>query len=263
MAYALGGEMTGSAKQLWLLAAISGAMMALGMIWAMLEGRSYQETLVWVKPLKFALSFVVYFATLALVVGRLSHDTLLLKSTVWATAAAFWFEMIYITAQAAKGQASHYNIGDPVNAALYAIMGVGAVTLTLSIAVIGWMVLRDKSARFSADMRFGVGIGFFMAFGLTLITAATLASMSGHFVGIPVQGAAVIPFFGWSASIGDLRPSHFLALHAMQVIPLIAIWVQGRRSARHWIIAASVIYAALTMALYAQALMGLPIWRLS
>lgn len=262
MAHALGDKMTGSAKQLWHLAAISAAMMALGLIWAMFEGRSYQETLVWIKPLKFALSFVIYFATFALVVARLSQDNLALRGTVWATAAAFWFEMIYITAQAAQGQASHYNIGDPLHAALYALMGVGAVTLTLSIAVIGWMALRDKNARLSADLRFGVGIGFLMAFGLTLITAATLSSMSGHFVGIPPKGAAVIPFFGWSASVGDLRPSHFMALHAMQVIPLIAIWVQGRKSARSWIIAASVIYAALTMALYVQALMGLPIWRL-
>ena len=57
---ALGGKMTKSAKQLWLLAAISGAMMALGLIWAIFEGRSYQDALVWVKPVKFALSLAIY-----------------------------------------------------------------------------------------------------------------------------------------------------------------------------------------------------------
>jgi hypothetical protein len=259
---ALGGKMTKSAKQLWLLAAISGAMMVLGLIWAIFEGRSYQDALVWVKPVKFALSLAIYFATLALVAARLSKEGLVLRGAVWVAAAAFWFEMIYITLQAAQAQGSHYNVGDLFHSILYAIMGVGAISLTLSIAIIGWLALRDDAAKMSADLRFGVGIGFLMAFGLTMVTAATLSSMPGHFVGIPPEGAAVIPFLGWSASVGDLRPSHFLALHAMQVIPLVALWAQGRRSARALIITASVSYGALTMTLYVQALMGLPIWRL-
>ena len=67
---------------------------------------------------------------------------------------------------------------------------------------------------------------------------------------------------GWSAAVVDLRPAHFIALHAMQAIPLLAWLVAGTARARAWIIGGSVAYGALTMALYVQALMGLPLLRL-
>ncbi len=254
--------MTHSARQLWRLTGISIAMMALGLIWAMFEVRTYQEALVWIKPFKFALSFVVYFATLAWVVQRMSGDSRLLRGTVAVIAAGFWFEMIYITAQAAQGLGSHYNTGDLFHGVMYGLMGLGAVSLVVGVAIIGWMVMRDTGARMSADLRWAVGIGFILSTALTLITAATLSSMSGHFVGTPAVGAAVLPFFGWSATVGDLRPSHFAALHAMQAIPLLAIWAERRRSARAWVMGGALIYTAVTVVLYVQAMMGMPLIRL-
>lgn len=254
--------MNHSARQLWLLTGISVAMMALGLIWAVFETRTYQDALVWIKPFKFALSLAIYFATLALVVQRMSRDSRLLRATVAVVAAAFWFEMIYITMQAAQGQGSHYNTHDLFHGVMYGLMGLGAVSLVIGVAIIGWMVMRDTGAGMSENLRFGVGIGFILSTVLTLITAATLSSMSGHFIGTSAAGAAVLPFFGWSATVGDLRPSHFMALHAMQAIPLLAIWTEGRRSARTWVIGGAAIYTAVTMGMYVQALMGLPMVRL-
>ena len=64
-----------------------------------------------------------------------------------------------------------------------------------------------------------MGWGFILSFALTLITAGYMSSTGTH-VGSPAVGAATIPVMGWSASVGDIRPAHFLALHAMQVLPL-------------------------------------------
>jgi hypothetical protein len=257
--------MSNSARQLWLLAAFSLAMMAAGLVWAAFETRLYQDALVWIKPFKFALSFAVLFATLAWAVEKMSAPAQSARTLRWVVAilaAAFWFEMIYITLQAAQGIGSHYNTGDLYHGVMYSIMGVGAVSLVVGTGVIGWAMLRDAGAKVHEDLRFGIGVGFILSTVLTLITAATLSSMPGHFVGIPPAEAATIPFFGWSAAVGDLRPSHFLALHAMQAIPLLAWAVAGRVSARAWIIGGSLGYTALTLALFAQALMGLPLVRL-
>lgn len=257
--------MTYSARQLWLLTALSTAMMAVGLIWAMFETRQFQETLVWVKPFKFALSLAVFFATLALAFDRLSDGEQ--GKTKWpiviaVMASAFWLEMLYISAQAAQGTASHFAVDTPFHSVMYSLMGLGAVCLVLGAGLIGWAMLRDTAAKLNEDLRFGIGVGFILSTVLTLITAFTLGGNGSHFVGTPPVGAAVIPFFGWSAAVGDLRPSHFLALHAMQAIPLLAWAVGGRASARAWIIGGSVGYTALTLALFAQALMGLPMVRL-
>jgi hypothetical protein len=257
--------MTHSARQLWLLTAISTAMMAVGLIWALFEARQFQDSLVWIKPFKFALSLSVFFATLALAFDRLSDGVQ--RQSKWriviaVLAAAFWLEMLYISAQAALGTASHFSVDTPFHGIMYSLMGVGAASLVAGTALIGWAVLRDGASTLGGDLRFGIGVGFILSTVLTLITAFTLGGNGGHFVGVPPAGAAVIPFFGWSAAVGDLRPSHFVALHAMQAIPLLAWAVAGRASARAWIIGGSVGYSALTLALYAQALMSLPLIRL-
>lgn len=257
--------MSYTSRQLWLLTALSIAMMGLGLIWAGFEVRLFQGQYVWVKPFKFALSFAVFAATLAWAVDRLSpaaQGWWGLRAMVAALIAAFWLEMIYIAVQAAMGQASHFNFSTAFHRNMYTLMALGAVTLVLGTGLIGALALRDKEARFAPELRLGVGVGFILSTVLTLITAFTLGGNGGHLVGTAPPGAAVIPLFGWSAAVGDLRPAHFLALHAMQVIPLLAWAVQGRAGARGWITIGAAIYAALTLALFVQALMGLPLLRL-
>jgi hypothetical protein len=82
-------------------------------------------------------------------------------------------------------------------------------------------------------------------------------------VGVPSAGAAEIPLLGWSGQVGDLRPAHFLALHAMQVLPLLGWWLDRRgQPARKTVWTVAAVYAALTLAVFVQALMGLPLVRL-
>jgi hypothetical protein len=54
------------------------------------------------------------------------------------------------------------------------------------------------------------------------------STFGAHTVGAP-DGAPGLPFLNWSASHGDLRIPHFLGLHAMQAIPLLAWWLSRRK----------------------------------
>jgi hypothetical protein len=83
-------------------------------------------------------------------------------------------------------------------------------------------------------------------------------SLLGRYVGVHPDGGAVIPLMGWSAVVGDLRPSHFLALHAMQALPL-AAWALGGRGGVRAVRAVAAVWVALTLAVYAQAVAGLPL----
>ena len=77
----------------------------------------------------------------------------------------------------------------------------------------------------------------------------------------PAPGAAVVPLMGWPASVGDLRPAHFVSLHAMQVLPVLGWWVDRRTKTAGLVrcaavVCAAVVCAAIALALFGQALMG-------
>lgn len=252
-------------RTLWALTGFSLALL-LGFLAALaLETRTLNGANVWLKPAKFALSFAVLYATLALVVERLSlavREGRLMRVTLAAMVLATWTELAYIGGRAGAGLPSHFAVGTPAEALLYSLMGVGAVTLVVGIAVIGWLAGRDSEARMGPNLRQGICLGFLLSAVLTLVTAGYLSSNNGHWVGVPSADAAVIPLLGWSAEVGDLRPAHFLALHAMQALPLLGWWLDRRGNlAPAMVQRVALTYAVVTVAVFVQALMGLPLVR--
>lgn len=252
-------------RTLWALTGFAIALLAGFAAAGAVDARTFQGANVWLKPAKFALSFVVLFATLALVVERLSEpvrEGRTMRITLGAMTLAFWTEMAYIGIQAGRAQASHFNVGTPMAGLLYSLMGVGAVTLVVGVGLIGVLAWRDRDANLGPGLRRGVFLGFVLSTVATLITAGVLSSQGGHFVGMPSDGAAVIPLLGWSGEVGDLRPAHFLALHAMQVLPLLGLWLdRSGRAATSTLAVAAVVYGTLTVAVFVQALMGMPLVR--
>ena len=257
------------ASQFVTLTILSMVFLTFAVLWSMVDARQVAGDAVWMKPLKFALSFLVLFGTIALVEARLSKEVRTgwpLRVIGWVMTLAFLSEMAYMTYQAALAEPSHFNIATPFHSFMYeAVMSGGAVALVLSIALIGWIARRDSAADLGDGLRAGIFLGFVLTFVLTMITAGSLADNGGHFVGLPPDGAAVLPLFGWSGATGDLRPAHFAALHAMQVLPLLGLLLD-RRGVRTpvlkvWIGAA--LYSALTFGLFAQALLGMPLIRLN
>lgn len=252
-------------RPLAVLAAFASALVGLNLIWAAFDLRLLGDTAVWAKPLKFAISFIVFFGTLALAEARFSpawRQGRLFRTLTTLTGAAMVLEMGYMIFQAAQGQASHFNDSTPFTRIMYGVMGIGAVTLVVCAGLLGWAALRDKDAKFGPALRQGVVYGFVGSCVLTLITAGTMSSLSGHFIGNPGPGAATIPLLGWSAAVGDLRPAHFVALHMMQALPLLGLWIDRRGGSAGTIRIAAILYALVTLGLFAQALMGLPVIRL-
>jgi len=239
--------------------------LGLSLAWGLVDARVVDGAPVWKKPVKFALSFAVLFGTLAMVEQRLSkpvRDGWRLRVIAWVMAAAFLSEMAYMMYQGARAEASHFNVGTPFHRFMYeVVMAGGAVSLVAGVALVGWLVQRDRAADLGDGLRAGIVIGFVMTFGLTMITAGYLSFNLGHFVRSHAVGAPVLPLFGWSGVTGDLRPAHFAALHAMQALPLLGLWLdrRGGRDPVRGVRRAALAYCALTLAVFGQALMGLPL----
>ena len=246
------------------LAVLSIVLAAITVIWGFIESRMVDGASVWMKPLKFSLSFALLFATIGLVEARLSatvRDGWLLRITSWIMAAAFLSEMAYIFLQGARAETSHFNVSTPFNEFMYTVvMGAGAVALVAAIGFIGWMVKRDCGADLSPALRESIWLGFMISFVLTMIVAGYLGGAGGHYVGVHPNGAPTVPFFGWSGVTGDLRPAHFFSLHAMQVLPLLALLLDRCKKIKPVKIIrfAALGYTSVTIGVFALAIAGLP-----
>jgi hypothetical protein len=88
-----------------------------------------------------------------------------------------------------------------------------------------------------------------------------------HSVGVP-DGGPGLPLVGWSTVGGDLRIGHFVGLHALQALPLLAILLSrffgtrlAERTRTRLLVVAGGGYGVLTKLLTWQALRGQPLLR--
>lgn len=243
-------------------AVLSAGLLALYLFAGATDPRLLDGVPVWAKPTKFALALTIHFATLAWIESRMTAEELE-KPILWlarvAMVTAFLAEMAYITAQAGQAEHSHFNLSTPYHAFMYqTVMAVGAVVLVLGPLAFAWVALRAEGL--GAGLRSGIVWGGLLSFALTMIVAGYMSSSGGHLVGIPTEGTT-LPGFGWSMEVGDLRPAHFLSLHALQIFPALG-WFLDRRGTEaplRWMRATAGLYATATLAVFVQALAGLPL----
>ena len=241
---------------LWGAALLFAAMAAPTLGALTLDARTHLGAPIWIKPLKFQASIAVYLGTLAWLSALMPErvrEARWWRAFTLAVVGAFLYEIVWIGAAAALGGASHFNVGTPLWSALYTMAGVLAVFGTSAAAVVAWHVGGGSPGRRA------VSLGLWITFALTVLTAGTLSGMGGHEVGgdgLDLGGGLL----GWSRDGGDLRAPHFLATHAMQIVPvagLAAAWLLPRRgTAAIWAVAA--LHAAFTLGVFAEALAGRP-----
>ena len=227
----------------------------------------------WLKPFKFAVSFSVYSLTLAWIFGYLSDWPRVRRLAGWTTAIVFVLELAIIDAQAWRGTTSHFNVSTPLDTALFRIMGTAILLQTLAIAavavVLWWQRFGDRTLGWA--LRLGMTLTIAGALTGTLMTRPTttqladargggrMTTFGAHSVGGP-DGGPGIPVTGWSREHGDLRIPHFIGLHAIQALALIAIGLRRWRVADvvrlRALLAVAASYLSLFLLLLVQALRG-------
>lgn len=197
---------------------IYGLIMVLAMvptyIWSKLDSRTIREVGVWVKPMKFMAAMALFAITTAwlMLISEVSSEAnSSLKWIAILIVSTSSFEVGYITLQAIIGEASHYNTSDLLHTVMCALMGLFAVCLTASQAILAWVIWTHNSNSTASVTLIGITVGLILTF--------VLATVSGFLLGgnQPPQGMG-LPIVGWHF-YKDIRPSHFLGVHAQQFIP--------------------------------------------
>ncbi|MBT8115474.1 MAG: hypothetical protein KJP04_08840, partial [Arenicella sp.] len=193
-----------------------------------LEQRTFNGINLWIKPLKFQTSTAIHLLTLYLVATLMTdvaRRKKLLIGLVWLSAIASLFEIFIITLRASQATASHYNFSTPMDSLIYALMGIGAVSMLLPACYLGVRFFRNKDGfKGGTGLHFGIAIGFVGAFVLTLLFAGYMSSSGSHWTSGQGTDAGGLLLTGWSQTGGDLRPAHFFALHMMQVLPIAGLF---------------------------------------
>jgi hypothetical protein len=215
---------------------------------------------IWLKPFKFAVSFALYTFTLAWMLSLLPRRSRLAERTATVLVAMSLAEMVVIVTQVVRGQTSHYNETTALNTALWQVMGSSIMVLFVAHFVIGVVVLRQRIAdRVSAHaVRWGLGLSLL---GLGAAYPMVQPGQMGHSVGVP-DGGPGLPVVGWSTTGGDLRIGHFVGLHALQALPLLALLLGNRLDELtriRLLLVGGVTYGTATVLLTWQALRGQPL----
>jgi hypothetical protein len=232
-----------------MLAAMLPALVAFG-----LDERTLRGANVWAKPMKFMASVAVYALTTAWFVSLLPaarRHAAPVRWAVWTLIVTGGVEIAYITLQAALGQASHYNTTDALHGSLYTLMGVAAGVLTATQLVFAHELWRHGRTDRPRLLVVGASVG-------ALLTFVLGAGAGGLLGGLQPPAGWGLPLVGWHLGGGDLRPAHFVGMHAQQALPLAAALLVAWR-VRHGgavLAVAALAYALLWAAAMALGLRG-------
>ena len=240
----------------WLNVALAGLALAL----LPFDQRLVVGALVWLKPLKFALSIVAFAWTLGWLLADLPAPAQRgVQLLSWGVGLSMLVEQAVIFGQAARGTTSHYNGSSALNSLLFGLMGLFILVntaMTVWALYLAWRYQPHGPAGYVWGMRLGL-----LVFVMGSVLGGFMIRNMQHTVGAP-DGGPGLPGLGWSTRAGDLRAAHFLGMHALQALPLLG-WALSRalpQQAAGLTWAGAALYAGAVGGLLALALAGRPLW---
>ena len=218
----------------------------------------------WIKPIKFSMSFSTFASTVSLLLLALRIPKWQLTLARRTIAISVAFEILSLAAQAWR---SAYHLAGQ------SLFDTSLAQLTNSMvmvntAIVCWMLAlycanRVRTERVDGPMVAAIRYSIVIFLSGNAIGGYMLARGS-HTVGV-ADGGPGLPFVNWSVIGGDLRIAHFIAIHAIQIVPLFA-YILSQMSpvlpVKYRRIAAGAVTLAVSVAVgatFVEAAMGRPL----
>lgn len=225
-----------------------------------IDDRMLMGVSVWLKPLKFSVSIVIYLITVGFLITKYPYTRTKKGVINHVTAWSLLLEFAIIAFQASRGVQSHYNIAAPLDGILFTLMGVfvGINVLLMVLFIIDTIRLKLNTAK---AMQWSILLGWVIVFFGSWVGGQMISQLA-HNVNV-ADGGTGLPLVNWSTTGGDLRIAHFFALHSIQIIPLFALWASKKwnSSDRNQIIAITIfglLFASFIGFVFYQAKQGIP-----
>lgn len=248
-------ELKSRGELLYYLGWICLLLSALFLLLAQMVPQQVAGTNAWYKPFKFALSTFFYAWAMAWYVHELPQFNGNLFA--WAVIVLLGFEIVYIAIQAGRGQLSHFNLSTPFYATMYSLMAFAATAVTLYTAYVAVLFFQQPLPHLPAYYVWGIRLGL-LVFVVFSFEGFVMGSKLTHTIGGP-DGGPGLPLLNWSTKFGDPRIAHFIGMHALQVIPLLAFYVLKNTKAT---VVVAALYLLLAVFALVQALKGRPFFAL-
>ncbi|MDZ7878572.1 MAG: hypothetical protein U5L45_12910 [Saprospiraceae bacterium] len=208
----------------------------------------------WYKPFKFAFSTFLFAWAMAWYCSYLPNFNINLFN--WSVIVLLGFEIVYIAFQASKGQLSHFNLSTPIYSVLYSMMAIAATLVTLYTAYVGYLFFTKSFPNLPDYYVWAIRLSL-VIFVIFSFEGFAMGSRLNHSVGALNDNSNWF-IVGWSKTVGDLRVSHFIGMHSLQVLPLLSYYVLKNTKLT---IGLSIIYGLLALATLIQALQGRPLFK--
>jgi hypothetical protein len=212
--------------------------------------------------MKFMLSIAIFLWTIAWFSKYVRKPRWLLTAVSIVLSATMVVESACILLQAARGITSQHNVATDFDAAISQTMGI-MVGIDMVVVVVILFMFSKHGVRLHPAYLWAIraGIVIFLAGGL--IGGVVLGNAARTF-GAP-DGGPGLPLLNWSTVGGELRIAHGMALHALQILPLIGFgvsrWSAVPRPATKLVLLSLAVlaYSAAVVLLYLQAVAGIAV----
>lgn len=205
-----------------------------------IDTRTVRQELVWLKPLRFAVSIGLFAWTYAWFTGFVQRNIRIIQVLNWLVAACMFIEITLISMQSVRGVDSHFNVRTSFDATVFSIMG-GVIGFNAMVVAV-WFVIFSLVEKGKDEYRPAI------VWGMLLFLLGNFSGFLLTRYGWPTTGTEHVqhmPFTDWKMNFKDLRISHALGLHAIQVLPLCQ-YVMGRfRMNSFWIHITGIVYGIL------------------
>ncbi len=230
-------------------------------VWLM-DGGSLAGPVSWRKPIVFGLSGGITILTVGWVLSVLPRRLTLGWLLAFGIGLGFFIDVALIQIQQWRGVPSHFNMATPFDSVVFGVMGVGVIPVEVGVLVLAiWTFssLRDQRASLAWAIRLGMALLVVSQIFGNLIIQNGVSKVfdpdTGEFLMERVRTAAI---FG---AAGSMKIPHALALHGIQVLPILALilgqstWDESRRL--RVVLIAALGYAGMVAVSAAQTFRGL------